>query len=722
MWIRRLGTSVPLLSAQVEENAESVYMPHGMLMLGIVASFSLLCAVILWVIYHKFQSRSEKSVLEGGDFTVICTVDAKDSGELCELGDLELTDITTTCNSPTSVTILNSIGQPALPLVRQKKECLTSFDRVTEETASDASSDIFGSSSEDSVSRSSKQGENVREGLTEDDDGHCAKISKPKAEYERCKALYQDEATTRDPVKSQFLYFLIRCWYKAFTWNEETTKIIKLTRSLLVYEAISPAVAIAITALIAWKIGDDAVEVYLTTSIIVSLSSFVLDGLTEAEYTYTANAIGDKNFLLAARYVHIGILTQLIIGAILMPAWYLGTGYILQKVFSFEYAVAQLGSNYIKVSGFTRLIQVFYQSYGTILYSDDHEDFMMVVTALAGTFQVLLVLVAGSFIQLNLVYLGFCELLSVTLWFIFSIVYARKKLWLNPYWDGMLKCWSLSDIPETKAIISSGFILSLGTTLATVELQLFSVFAAAAGSRQLAAYLILDTISGFLEAIPNGVSEAARIRVAKNMGKKDGKQAENAAYAALRVGLLMSGIGCLVVSMFIPIIPRLFTSDQETRGIIMDALPVILYGTFANTFGCVCSYVVEGQGKFKTVTFTEIGTSMSFTLPLAASMIYVFGVGVPGLLAAISMGYLTSGSILATDLLRSKWDDLAQNFQSDDSISSSSADSDQESCLSSTSISESQKYSKSCTEPAPNKTCISLSTNSQSPSSSIRGR
>jgi len=78
------------------------------------------------------------------------------------------------------------------------------------------------------------------------------------------------------------------------------------------------------------------------------------------------------------------------------------------------------------------------------LYSDDHEDFMMVVTALAGTFQVLLVLVAGSFIQLNLVYVGFCELLSVTLWFIFSIVYARKKLWLNPYWDGMLKCWSLS--------------------------------------------------------------------------------------------------------------------------------------------------------------------------------------------------------------------------------------------------------------------------------------
>jgi hypothetical protein len=120
-----------------------------------------------------------------------------------------------------------------------------------------------------------------------------------------------------------------------------------------------------------------------------------------------------------------------------------------------------------------------------------------------------------------------------------------------------------------------------------------------------------------------------------------------------------------------PFSPSIFTLDPETQAVITDSMPIIVYGKVADTFGCVCVYIVEGQDRFKTVALTEIAVTVTFTVPLASLMIYVFGIGVPGILAAVLMGYLTSGSVLAAFMLTTDWAKLAKTYQPEESFSSS---------------------------------------------------
>jgi hypothetical protein len=96
------------------------------------------------------------------------------------------------------------------------------------------------------------------------------------------------------------------------------------------------------------------------------------------------------------------------------------------------------------------------------------------------------------------------------------------------------------------------------------------------------------------------------------------------------------------------------------------------------------------------VVLTEIAVTVTFIVPLASLMIYVFGVGVPCLLAAISLGYLTSVSVLVAFMLTTDWAKLAKIYQPEESFSSSSVgldEADDSGSRSSSSSSSSQNIS-----------------------------
>jgi hypothetical protein len=442
MTMRQLVASAIKATTQMPEDVDqtmilqgenALYTPHGFLMLSLVVGYSALCGMALVLVYSRTQQKRQRSVsdkakLDRGDFEVVCTIDGCQDDDAADFGDLELSEMPTACTSPTSTMDLESLSlAKPVPLSPTKGAAPVSFDRRTSATLSVNSL----SSSDESLEKGTTSAKcRLRESKTES-----------LTTYSPSKQPLQVE---RPSWTTHILVALIEFWSRIFVWNEETSKILKLTRSLLVDEAIGPVTEILMVALITRTISDDAVEVYLTTRIIVGLSSFVLDGLTEAQHTFTANAIGDKNFHLAGRYVHVGILAQCVISAVLLPFWYFGIGFALQQVFGFDPEVAQLGAAYVRIYAFTRIVEAFYDSYGTILYSDDHEDFMMLMQGLSGGSQLLLVLFIGCFAELSLATIGLCELACMITFFAVNVWYSRRHNWLNPYWGGLRELWTKS--------------------------------------------------------------------------------------------------------------------------------------------------------------------------------------------------------------------------------------------------------------------------------------
>jgi len=448
---------------------------------------------------------------------------------------------------------------------------------------------------------------------------------------------------------------LITAYPQSTFFDYETWQVAKLSTSLCATAAMEPLMELSVTAMMDAWLGDDAVDAYLTSRMVIHMTSFVCEGLVKAQYTFCAQAIGQSNHYLAGRYVHIALLTEWILGLfVYLPLWYNAMEHILLYIFKFDPVVANLGRQYAQIYGFNRLLMISRDTYESLLDIDGHEDYNTKMDALQGITMVTIIATFGKLFphHLTITIIGLVELCVYITFTILHVTYAKRQGWLHHFWSGMTCRWSYnSDIITTKSLLNNALIISVGRSLEKFKVEILSIFVASGGSRQFAAWIILDTLWDFLEAIPIGISKACQIRVAHHSGQKAHAKAQHATYCSLKLGLVLSFLASILVLIFSPSLPSWFTSDQQTRQLILAALPLILYGNIAETFASVFSYTVEAKKYFKLMTAVELVVSGCLTIPLSAIMVYVWHMGLAGVATTIVIGFFTSGTIFASFLM-----------------------------------------------------------------------
>jgi MATE family multidrug resistance protein len=195
-----------------------------------------------------------------------------------------------------------------------------------------------------------------------------------------------------------------------------------------------------------------------------------------------------------------------------------------------------------------------------------------------------------------------------------------------------------------------------------------SIFVATFDPNEVAAFFLIGTIWDFFFSITSGITGAAQIRVAQNLGECNPEKAKESAFRSIYIVGFLTGTGALVGLCIRQFISSSFASDEATISVINDTLPIVLFGTFADGFGNVACGIVEGQGRFQLTSSVAVAQTLFMAVPLSAIMTYALDFGVQGIASALVVAYLTSGTFVLTQVLSSNWESYVSEFQREDDI------------------------------------------------------
>ena len=158
--------------------------------------------------------------------------------------------------------------------------------------------------------------------------------------------------------------------------------------------------------------------------------------------------------------------------------------------------------------------------------------------------------------------------------------------------------------------------------------------------------------------------------MAKYLGRGDPEMARKSAFRSIRVVGVLTGTVAFIFYLLRGRISTWFADDEKIVELVYDTLPIILYGLFAEGFGCVANYTIAGQGRFWILTVTALVQSVIVTIPLSALMVFGLGFGVQGIASSLIVGYLTTGIILLSIVLISDWEKIAREHSTFEKSSS----------------------------------------------------
>ena len=205
-------------------------------------------------------------------------------------------------------------------------------------------------------------------------------------------------------------------------------------------------------------------------------------------------------------------------------------------------------------------------------------------------------------------------------------------------------------------VLKTAAPLSMGNILVTIEWELLAIFSAYMGETYVAAWGIAGTIWGILEYATDCVASAGELRVAKLLGNGNPRLAKLSAYKCMFLGNFFASLMSVAFLVGMPVIPRVFTDDEDLASLIANLLPYCALGNLTLTIGSLAWTLVGAQGRYSIATFHGCIGSLAVTIPFAAVSTYYFKGGLEGLAAAVVIGYMISGFFNSITLFLSDWE------------------------------------------------------------------
>ena len=210
------------------------------------------------------------------------------------------------------------------------------------------------------------------------------------------------------------------------------------------------------------------------------------------------------------------------------------------------------------------------------------------------------------------------------------------------------------------------------------------MFAVFLGPAEVAAWAILESIWDLFESATEGLSEAGAIRLAFHLGKGNVDQAPMSAWKSLFLSSVLAIFITVILFICSDDVPGWFTKDETLQKMLISTIPLVGMGNILMVFGMVSWSLVGAQGRYGLATKVSAIMTFCVTVPLAAIFCIACHFTLDGLVAAVVIGYSTTGLVLAYVLLRSDWKHISKTireYQKEEeglSVSSSSSDDSKE--------------------------------------------
>lgn len=178
-----------------------------------------------------------------------------------------------------------------------------------------------------------------------------------------------------------------------------------------------------------------------------------------------------------------------------------------------------------------------------------------------------------------------------------------------------------------------------------------------------ASWVLLGTFWDFLQALTEGIGEAAANQVAFLLSVGQPQMAKELSYSAVYISCIQSLIVTSALLMSGQYLAVLFTTDPTIQHLVNNAFAMLSVANIAMAFSQINWSLVGAQGRFRLATLVVFYARWLVTMPVAAISIFAFSLNLNAVSGALVVGYSTASCALSFILLSSDWGRLAGTMQ-----------------------------------------------------------
>mmetsp|Transcript_34574 Transcript_34574/g.79937 ORF Transcript_34574/g.79937 Transcript_34574/m.79937 type:complete len:460 (-) Transcript_34574:135-1514(-) len=446
----------------------------------------------------------------------------------------------------------------------------------------------------------------------------------------------------------------------------------------------------------------------------MGITDSVLSGFPESVSTLAAQAEGSGNTYLAGQYVQIACLIYTILSIPFVIFW----------TFYMEHVVLLFGQSE-RVADMALLLTYWFNGayiitgcadvYGGLMDVAGHETFGAIfdifVGALSSLGMFLLLKFGGSWEDLMYLWF-FMDFASTAVFILMTNCFG----WMDPYLKGMFCNLGLKNVVAVKNIARQGIPLSISSFLAYGQWEFLLILTAHLGPAEVAVWGMVGSVWEMLEAVTEGISEAAAIRVAYHLGKGRPLMAKISAHKCLYFSTLM---GCVTTSILFIIgeaLPAMLTKVPVIQNMIYNTIPLIGVSNIFLVFGMTAWGIIGGQNRNDLATKAMFVCSWFINIPLCCVFVYVYRLDLRGLVMALVVGYATIACVMSYYVLVSDWKAIS-NLIIKQTLEAANYGNESSSESSGSSASSSESFSESSRELASGDSSSSVTSSPNIPSS-----
>lgn len=374
----------------------------------------------------------------------------------------------------------------------------------------------------------------------------------------------------------------------------------------------------------------------------------------DAHTTLCAHAVGAGNYFLAGQYLQlaeIGFTLTAFLPLLLMGVF---TDQVLVWL-NVSDDVAEIGGNFAAVQVFALFIGGLNNVQMQFLNAIDPSNYSNAIEILMNASYT-----AGIAIYLHrnayasLVDLAWIKLSVAVLFIPINIIVLAKRGWLALCGPGMVKD-SLKNKEAVKQMMKAGIPLGIGSLIRESEWGVLVIFASSIGQDDVATFAVVRRMFDIFSSLIEGLCCGAELRCAYHMGRGNQLQASRSAYKSLIIGI---AIGAALAFSFYGVLGKAVFKLLDYDHIGAEGtqlIPLLCLCSIVMTIGMLGWALLGAQGRVRLATFITMVTSWIVTIPIAAIFVYVKRYDLQGLVAAVTMGYSVSSTVIMYLLIRSNW-------------------------------------------------------------------
>jgi len=247
--------------------------------------------------------------------------------------------------------------------------------------------------------------------------------------------------------------------------DAETNRIVRLAIPYTLSEMASTISDMIQVVIVSRTLGTDPLTAFVVTYVLIGLTDEFLMGVSSAQDTISAHAIGAGNNLLAGQYLQICA----IVFALFSTPFYVLWSLVMDDVLLFlglSPHVAQIGLEFTRVTVFHYFMDGVAGCFFLILDITGHEDFgfgLQIAEEIIGTIVLLSVLIPSPNATLVTV-----AIINLGISFVFYAIYfswAVYKGWFDSFWEGIFHSFAFKNKKAVSNLLRTAVPLSIGTFL-----------------------------------------------------------------------------------------------------------------------------------------------------------------------------------------------------------------------------------------------------------------